>query len=641
MMGPWAKQALLLAAGLTAAVGVWAAVDLRDVAIARTAEAAALAQAKVRDLTVSSAYDLVTNILSLTWTFTYSGGARTVCDSNEGTDVTHGGDTVSTTSGTGYSYTSAKDFSPGGTRYFTVARHYHEEDDDDHCNIDRTETVYHGHAFPAKVKVTDVTYESDGDLAVTWTGPNYNYWKWAISQSGSSFSSVGSLASGGSTRSATIPASSVSVDSEKSYGLWAIGTDTATYTPTSSKRHYLRYSPRESFFTGPDCGDSDVVPMGDLYGSGHSVSGDFTTSPCGLEIGVPAVEPFSGSATGLLYSFQMNAARDSVDIVLTPETSFSSTAAGQYRMRLRSASRTGDDLGTVTGPETIRLDNLSLGAGITYIVEVMRWGTGGGTPFSLSLAYPYVERPTPTPAPTPTPRPLLNVDFRLEPDPSTQDYAPNQTYEFQFRGAGEKFPVQVRVGNSAALAVGDSASLTCDSDDATADDEAEFAAKTEVLYVRTCADSNGRNSTLEVSGGSDDELLARYALYIGYSALPTPEPAAVPMEWEQDRRGADGFGIGIIVSVVCQGLGVGCDLQLIQDGLWIAGAAVALIVPLAVPRGPASTGGWAVGITLAVAVLMVGVRTSGVSPWLLALSLLALFVLAALGIFRKFGSVRL
>ena len=642
------RQALIATAALALAVAAWSLGDLRVLG-------PQVARADPTGLTISS-YALTSNTVSVSWTDseTYTSDTAYKCglplySSQEGWFL--GGSRLTGTLSARSGSTSGINLT-GGSQQLTLELRLRESyvsaNGNWACRIISGGSTTVTYTFPQRTAVTSASFDrSNGSLTVDWTGENFGYWDYALDLKGHTAfeddtNRIGDLASGASSRSGTI--SGLLLSAGNTFNLWVSGTGTESEQPSEATAHYLSYSqPHEvSVSAATDCTVSDAIDVGLLDGSYHDVSGDFATGRCSVDPGdTDGIYGNPDKTEAQIYSLEISSARD-IDITFIPTTPFEGTPpTGQYRIRVRSGSLTGADLGTVTGSGNLTLSNVPIGSNTTYYLEVMRFGFGGGTPFSISFSYPYIERPTPTPVPTPTPRPLPNVDFRLEPDPSTQDYAPNQTYEFQFRGAEEKFPVQVRVGNSPALAVGDSASLTCDSGDATADDEAGFAAKTEVLYVRTCAESNGRNSTLEISGGADDELLARYALYIGYSAIPTPAPAKIPMEWGQDRRGADGFGIGILVSVVCQGLGVGCDLQRIQDGIWIAGAAVALIVPLAVPRGPASTGGWAVGITLAVAVLMVGVRTSGVSPWLLALSLLALFVLAALGIFRKFGSVRL
>ena len=547
------RQALIVTAALALAVTTWALVDLRVLG-------PQVAGADPTGLTVS--YALTSNIVSLSWTDTetYTADTAGTCylplySSQEGWYLE---DHKLTSSLSARSASTSAMTLSGGSEQLTLElelrESYNDPDDDGDdrfCNIVSGGSTSVTYTFPQRTAVTSSSFDtSTGALTVNWTAGNLNYWDYALDLPGhTAFENdtniVGDLASGSSVRSGAI--NDLALTPGNSYSLWVSGTNTASEQPSESKAHYLSYSPRRSFSATalPDCTVSGAIDVGLLDGSYHDVSGDFATGSCSVDPGdTDGIYGNPSKTEAQVYSLEISSARD-IDITFIPTIPFEgSPPTGQYRIRVRSGSLTGADLGTVTGSGNITLSNVPIGSNTTYYLEVMRFGFGGGTPFSISFSYPYIERPTPTPAPTPTPRPLPNVDFRLDPDPSTQDYGPNLTYEFQFRGAEEKFPVRVRVGNSAALAVGDSASLTCDSADAAADDEAEFAAKTEVLYVRTCADSNGRNSTLEVSGGSDDELLARYSLYIGYSALPTPAPAAVPMEWGQDRREADGFGIG-------------------------------------------------------------------------------------------------
>ena len=235
---------------------------------------------------------------------------------------------------------------------------------------------------------------------------------------------------------------------------------------------------------------------------------------------------------GLVYSFTISSAR-TTNVTFNPTTSFEDTnPTGQYRVRVRSGSLDGTELGVQTGSGAMTIGPLDIGAGTTYYVEVMRFGMGGGKAFSLGFTYPYIERPTPTPVPTQTPRPQPNLDFRLEPNPNQRDYAVEQTYSFSFRGRESKFPVRVRVGNSAALAVGVSADLACDADPS-ADDEVEVDSIDDTLYVRTCADSAGKNSQLSVMTTTDFELLAEYSIYVAPSILATPAPAVVPGAWEE------------------------------------------------------------------------------------------------------------
>ena len=389
-----------------------------------------------------------------------------------------------------------------------------------------------------------------------------------------------------------------------------------------------------------DCTESDAIDAGILGGSSHDVTGNFDMGRCALD--PDDTDRLYGNpdkTEGLVYSFTISSAR-TTNVTFNPTTSFEDTnPTGQYRVRVRSGSLDGTELGVQTGSGAMTIGPLDIGAGTTYYVEVMRFGMGGGKAFSLGFTYPYIERPTPTPVPTQTPRPQPNLDFRLEPNPNQRDYAVEQTYSFSFRGRESKFPVRVRVGNSAALAVGVSADLACDADPS-ADDEVEVDSIDDTLYVRTCADSAGKNSQLSVMTTTDFELLAEYSIYVAPSILATPAPAVVPGAWEEDRGTRDGFGIGIMVRAVCGGFGVGCKDQLVKNGVWFMVASIGACLPVLGLRGPASPLGMALGAVVFILTLMIGTITSGFPEWITGLCILVLFLLAGLGFYTKMSKVR-
>ena len=494
--------------------------------------------------------------------------------------------------------------------------------------------------------MTSATYDrSSGELSAAWTGGDNDYWDYALDLEGyrrfeDTTNVTGDLASGASTRSGT--ASDLDLYGGNTYQLWVVGLSSDAEAPRESHTSRRGYSGRFEFsvLAGTDCTESDAIDAGILGGSSHDVTGNFDMGRCALDPGdTPNQYGDPDKTEGLVYSFTISSVRSST-ITFNPTTAFDETnPTGQYRIRVRSGSLDGTEVGVQTGSGVMTVGPLSLGAGTTYYIEVMRFGFGGGTDFSLGFAYPYIERPTPTPFPTQTPRPQPNVDFRLEPNPSQRDYVAGQTYQFAFLGRESKFPVRVRVGNSAAMAVGITSSLTC-AVDAASDDVVEAPSISTTLYVRTCDNSMGTNSTLTVMAIADFELLGQYPMNVSPSLLPTPAPASAPGEWEEDRSPRDGFGIGIMVRIVCSGFGSGCDDQLIKNGLWFVGAAIAGCVPVLGLRGPASALGIALGFVVFVLVLMIGSITSGFPLWLTGLCLLVMFLGGGLGIFVKMSKVR-
>ena len=324
---------------------------------------------------------------------------------------------------------------------------------------------------------------------------------------------TGDLVAGSSARSGT---ATVDLHAGNTYNVWVVGLAAEAADPSQSYIRLVGYS-ANYVFTVPadtDCDEDDAIDVGVLGGSSHDVTGNIDTGRCALDpddtdnrYGDP------DKTEGLVYSFTMSAAR-TTSITFNPATSFTDTnPTGQYRVRVRSGSLDGTEIGVQTGSGVMTIDSLAIGGGLTYYIEVMRFGFGGGKQFSLGFTYPYFERPTPTPVPTQTPRPQPNTDFRLEPNPNQRDYAVERTYSFSFLGRASKFPVRVRVGNSQSFAVGGSPGLACNSDPS-ADDEVQVDSIDDTLYLRTCADSAGKNSQLDVMTTTDFELLAQYSIYV-------------------------------------------------------------------------------------------------------------------------------
>ena len=546
-------------------------------------------------------------------------------------------------------------FSPSGRSTFSLRYRirdaYDGSDDDDYddddCRYITYDSASASYTFSVtRTAVTEASYDRSSDtLSLTWTGDDHEYWDYAVDL-GRNRSFVdatnvtGDLASGGSTRTGT--ASDVELYAGNTYNVWVAGLPNQADDPSGSRDHYPSYSRNHTLEVpaDADCTESDAIDAGILGGSSHDVTGNFDMGRCALDPDdTPNQYGDPDKTEGLVYSFTISSAR-TTNVTFNPTTSFEDTnPTGQYRVRVRSGSLDGTELGVQTGSGAMTIGPLDIGAGTTYYVEVMRFGMGGGKAFSLGFTYPYIERPTPTPVPTQTPRPQPNLDFRLEPNPNQRDYAVEQTYSFSFRGRESKFPVRVRVGNSAALAVGVSADLACDADPS-ADDEVEVDSIDDTLYVRTCADSAGKNSQLSVMTTTDFELLAEYSIYVAPSILATPAPAVVPGAWEEDRGTRDGFGIGIMVRAVCGGFGVGCKDQLVKNGVWFMVASIGACFPVLGLRGPASPLGMALGAVVFILTLMIGTITSGFPEWITGLCILVLFLLAGLGFYTKMSKVR-
>ena len=611
-----------------------------------------------------TAYDAATNRVSFAWSDSENYNDGTSCAGGDfgssyrnGWVVSGGGGTVTIASAEASRSGSASSLAVAGQesmrlRYRWTYWTSTEDPFDDEGSLSGCDYRYSSYSntatytFPARTDITSATYDrSTGTLSLEWSGTNHAYWHYAWDYgSNDSFRDstniTGELASGSSTRSGTV--TDLDLHAGNTYNLWVIGLASETDEPRQSHVGRHGYSAKYEF-TVPadaDCTTADAIDAGTLGGSSHDVTGNFDTGRCALDpddTGRPFGDP--DKTEGLVYSFTISSAR-STNITFNPTTSFEDTdPTGQYRVRVRSGSLDGTELGVETGSGAMTIGPLDIGAGTNYYVEVMRFGYGGGKEFSLGFTYPYIERPTPTPIPTQTPRPQPNVDFRLEPNPNQQDYAAGRTYSFGFLGRESKFPIRVRVGNSAALAVGGSSGLACNSNPS-ADDEVELDSINATLYVRTCADSTGKNSQLDVMTTTDFELLAQYSIYVAPSILPTPVPVGAPGSWEEDRTQRDGFGIAIIVQAVCGGFGVGCDDQLIKNGLWFMVASFGACVPVLGLRGPASPLGMALGVVVFILTLMVGTITSGFPVWLTGLSMLALFLLAGMGVYTKMSKIR-
>ena len=261
----------------------------------------------------------------------------------------------------------------------------------------------------------------------------------------------------------------------------SISTD-AEYIAAINRYFHLTWSnPHPYTYAGslPGCTASDLTGLGDLYGYGYDISGDLSDAACTVDADVTGF----GDTGANVYSFEMSA-QPSTSFTFTPVTSFgTSTHDGDYKLRVRSGSLSGDVIGEADGDGALTLSSLALGSGITYVIEVIRYGAGGDYEWSLSLSYGFIQAPTPTPVPTPTPRVQLNLDFRLHPNPGGIAYTAGTVYSLEPEGGAGFFPVTVRSANPAALELSLSSTITCD---VTADDEVEVDGQGDTLYVKAC-----------------------------------------------------------------------------------------------------------------------------------------------------------
>ena len=604
-----------------------------------------------------TAYNAATNQIRFTWADTENYPNNDTCDRNNSRYSNTGWFVGNTKIASGESSRtgSTTAIAVDGRETFTLRYRWRDEyytgleqDDDppEGCRYQYSDySSSTSYTFPAKTTITSATYDrSTGELSLAWTGTDHAYWDYAIdlgSRHGMNDDTniTGDLASGDSARAGT---ATVDFYAGNTYSVWVVGLAAQADDPVASHSTRIGYSAGFEIAVpaDTDCTESDAIDAGILGGSSHDVTGNFDVGRCALDPDDTDNQYGDPDKTeGLVYSFTISSAR-TTSITFNPTTSFEDTnPTGQYRVRVRSGSLEGTELGVQTGSGAMTIGPLDIGAGTTYYIEVMRFGFGGGKEFSLGFTYPYIERPTPTPIPTQTPRPQPNVDFRLEPNPNQLDYAEGRTYSFGFLGRASKFPIRVRAGNSEALAVGRSSGLSCSSNPS-ADDEVELNSANATLYVRTCADSAGKNSTLAVMTTTDFELLAEYSIYVAPSILPTPAPVSAPGSWEEDREPRDGFGISIMVRAVCGGFGVGCDDQLVKNGVWFLVATFGACVPVLGLRGPASPLGMALGVVVFILTLMVGTITSGFPVWLTGLCILVLFLLAGMGVYTKMRKVR-
>ena len=386
-----------------------------------------------------------------------------------------------------------------------------------------------------------------------------------------------------------------------------------------------------------DCDDSYFQALGNLSGYSHDITGGDLAAPiCRVHYEDSSGTTVVGAET---FRFRLSDTRD-VTLTLTVPSAFPRTTEGRYKVRIRSQGSNGtivasEETGQANQLE-IELDAFIASSGFDYFLEVMRQGYGGGYDWSMNLAYGFIQPPTPTPEPTATPRAQPNLDFRLYPNPGSQSYAQGEVYRFSFEGDAARLPVQVRVGNSSALALGGSGSVSCSGNPAS-DDVLTLRSLSSPVHMRTC--EGNANSSIEVLGGNDEQL-AIYMVFIAGTAAAAAVPEPVPLDWGEDVSGRDLIGLTIVIASVCQGVGSGCDAPLIKNAFVFIVAVGAACIPLLGGRRRDSSLTTGVAIGLFIVVLMLGWLVAGFPLWILGVVILVVFALGALSFVRKMGEVK-
>ena len=590
-----------------------------------------------------TSYDYLSNQLSFSWTVPTS-IASTNCFGSRGTQLYQ--DSVSqgkvgTCNITGFDISRVTLSRTGSASSF-------------HINTLSSGTTANSDSYsftpPDAVDITSATYSaSTGDITVSWTADDtelaaetgtvyWHYYATVTSEASALTSAVyGSLATGSSVRSAAIDTDDGLVyTAGQELHLWVYATTDDLQTETDyddavDNSHYLTFSEPEALTIGSlsGCASGDIIDLGYLYGYGFDVTGTLDATACSVDAGVATGYGDTSEVPANVYRFRLATARVAT-LTLTPVTPFRADG-GEYRFRLRSDSLDGNIVSEAAGTGNINGSG-SLGGGLSYVLEVMRYGVGGSYVYSIAISYGHIEAPTPTPLPTPTPRVQPNLDFRLHPDPAGIGYVAGATYSFEFEGP-DRYPVTVRSVNPAALELSLSSLVVCDT---TAEDELEADGPDDVLYVKAC--TAGRNTTLRViaEGGG---LLAEYPIFVRGGPVPTPGPAGVSQGVGEDVSKRDLLGVGIILSVVCGGFGVGCDTDLITNLLVTVAAVAVMAFLLRRSRGGATSMSVGVAAAFALVALMLGYLWLGFPLWLVGTVLTAVLAVGGLAAVVKFRQV--
>ncbi len=240
--------------------------------------------------------------------------------------------------------------------------------------------------------------------------------------------------------------------------------------------------------------------------------------------------------------------------------------------------------------------------------------------------------PTRTPIPTPTPRFQANVDVRLEPNPQGILYERGQVYRFRLEGAEASFPAIIRVDNASEFALSATDTLDC-----SAASQLEDVGQLDAVYLHVCGAAT--NANIPVIKQSDFSLLAQYAIYVPGEEIPVPDSVPGPDGYVAPPN--DRIKLGVLISAVCDGANVSCDIDLVRNGVGVAGSLFLFVVPTRVRRGRAS--GYSVGIGMAAFImgLLLANALAGLPLWWAGIAFISVFALFGAGVyikFRRFGS---
>ena len=255
-----------------------------------------------------------------------------------------------------------------------------------------------------------------------------------------------------------------------------------------------------------------------------------------------------------------------------------------------------------------------------------------GDTYELSFQAFGLPPPTRTPIPTPTPRLQANVDVRLEPNPQGVQYERDQAYRFRLEGGESSFPAIIRLDNSADFALTTTNTLDC-----SAGSQLQDVGQLDVVYLHVCAAAT--NANISVIKQSDFSLLAQYPIYVPGEEIPIPDNVDGPTGYVAPPN--DRIKLGVLVAAVCDGANVACNIDLVRNGVGVAGSLFLFVVPTRVRRGRAS--GYSVGIGMAAFILglLLANALAGLPLWWAGIAFISVFALFGAGVyikFRRFGS---
>ncbi len=363
------------------------------------------------------------------------------------------------------------------------------------------------------------------------------------------------------------------------------------------------------------CGDGHVVDLMAL--DGYQEDFGATADTCWVD---PDVNSYD-RALANVYRFQLSESR-AVAVRFVPTTDFESSDSGDYKLRLRNGSLAGQVVQETSGDGTLNLSGVQIGADLPYVLEVMRYGYGGGMQWSASLSYAFISPPTPTPLPSPTPR-VLAGDFRLVPNPSGLRYQATQTYSFHPEGGPDDiYPVTLRFANSTAAGWGN-----CSTAERT-------ATRGQSLSMTAC--TAGQNSQLLVLRGDDLSEVISYNVYVQGQGVTQP---ALPVAEEAIGATGDALGFRLLLDEVCTGAGIQCDADLsvvlLVFGLMMGMSTVALHRN----RGAATAMGVGSALGLGLATLIWGYMVLEFPLWIVIVVILLILSCGAFAAWRVLKSI--